>query len=71
MEYNQNDMLHYYSRNSIFPVHKVVFQYATGNLEEKAALNFHLTKRELKNIRLSVMSEVNTAGYKKVAAMLK
>lgn len=71
MEYNQNDMLHYYSRSSVFPVHKVVFQYATGNQEDKAALNFHLTKRELNNIRLSVMNEENTAGYKKVATMLK
>lgn len=50
MEYFQNDMLSYYAYRAGYPVYKITFQYATEKEEDKAALNFHLTQREKKNI---------------------
>ncbi len=61
MEYFQNDMLSYYSTNSGNPVYKITFQYAASNEQNKAALNFHLTRREEKDI----MSSINSAGNQK------
>ena len=34
-------------------INKITFQYATEKQEDKAALNFHLTQREKKNIMSS------------------
>ena len=50
MEYFQNDMLSYYSEQPGRIDHKILFQYASDKEENKAALNFHLTKREEKDI---------------------
>lgn len=59
MEYAQNDMLSYYTNHKEHIVHKIVFQYSSVNEENKAALNFHLTKREQRDIAASVKSEYN------------
>jgi hypothetical protein len=61
MEYFQSDMLSYYTTRSGNPVYKIVFQYATGDEQNKAALNFHLTRREEKDI----MSSIHSAGNQK------
>jgi len=53
MEYFQNDMLSYYAQHADHSVYKITFQYATEKQEDKAALNFHLTQREKKNIMSS------------------
>ncbi len=63
MEYAQNDMLHYYTARSGFPVYKIAVQYANGDEENKAALNFHLTKREKKDIIQSVHSPANQQSF--------
>jgi hypothetical protein len=55
MEYFQNDLLSYYSSKRRHPVQKILFQYSAPKEEARAALNFHLTKRE----RLGIMSSVN------------
>jgi hypothetical protein len=65
MEYFQNDMLNYYVTRSGFPVHKIAFQYATDKKENKAALNFHLTKREERDILISINSESNRESFRK------
>jgi len=64
MEYFQNDMLNYYSTKSGNPVYKVAFQYATDKDENKAALNFHLTKREEKDIMFSIHSPANQKSFR-------
>ena len=46
MEYFQNDMLSYFVTKSGIPVHKIAFHTGADKEENKAALNFHLTKRE-------------------------
>jgi hypothetical protein len=65
MEYSQNDLLNYYSQHSGYPVYKIAFQYAADNEENKAALNFHLTKREEKDIVKSVYGPGNQESFAK------
>jgi len=70
MEYFQNDMLSYYAEHPDRTVHKILFQYASDNTENKAALNFHLSKREKKDIRLSVNSYANVRGFDHLKKLL-
>ena len=64
MEYSQNDLLNYYTANNGHPVYKIAFQYAADNEENKAALNFHLTKREEKDIMKSIYSTGNQKSFR-------
>ena len=50
MEYVQNDLLSYYTQHAEHSTYKITFQYVPERMEDKAALNFHLTQREKKNI---------------------
>ena len=70
MEYFQNDMYSYYATSSGYPIHKVVFQYYSDKEENKAALNFHLTKREKENIAASLQSPVNKEAFQNVLTLL-
>ena len=69
MEYFQNDMLTYYATRSGSPVYKIVFQYATDKEENKAVLNFHLTKREERDIIFSINSSSNKKGFQKILSL--
>ncbi|MEN9547862.1 MAG: hypothetical protein RIR12_453 [Bacteroidota bacterium] len=71
MEYAQNDMLHYFSTRSGTPIYKIAFQYHTDKEENKAALNFHLTKREQKDILQSIYAEGNQRGLKSLQQLLQ
>lgn len=66
MEYGQNDMLDYFISAKGMPVYKVAFQYQSDNTENKAALNFHLTKREAKDIMHSIEGVNNQRNFKRV-----
>ncbi|HEX7846423.1 MAG TPA: hypothetical protein VF476_11540 [Chitinophagaceae bacterium] len=66
MEFFQNDLLNYYSDHEGRNIYKITFQYAADKAENKAALNFHLTKREEKDIILSVRSATNLQSTKKL-----
>jgi hypothetical protein len=70
MEYSQNDMLSYFITNSGVPVYKTVFQYVTTKEQNKAALNFHLTKREEYDIINSIKSPDNEKSFKTVQHLL-
>ncbi len=59
MEYFQNDMLSYYSKNVPYNFYKVSLQYVADKEESKAALNFHLTQSEKTNIAFSLNSVYN------------
>jgi hypothetical protein len=59
MEYFQNDMLSYYSKNVSYNLYKVSLQYVTDKEESKAALNFHLTQSEKTNIAFALNSVYN------------
>lgn len=67
MEYFQNDMLSYYSEQPGRNIYKVLFQYASDKEENKATLNFHLSRRE----KLDIISSVNSPFNKKSFAELK
>ena len=59
MEYFQNDMLSYYTKNLPYDFYKVSLQYVADNEESKARLNFHLTQSEKTNIASALNSEYN------------
>jgi hypothetical protein len=59
MEYFQNDMLSYYSKNVPYSFYKLSLQYVTDKEESKAALNFHLTQSEKTNIAFALNSLYN------------
>ncbi|MEI9944248.1 MAG: hypothetical protein WDN26_08465 [Chitinophagaceae bacterium] len=71
MEYFQNDMLSYYSKRRGTAVHKVLFQYAADKAENKAALNFHLSRREKLNILSSVTSATNAKSFEQLLELLR
>lgn len=71
MEFFQDDMLSYYGEHPGRKVHKVLFQYAAANEENKAALNFHLGKREKLDIIASVHSQGNQESFKRLMKLLK
>lgn len=66
MEFFQNDMLSYFTTHSGIPVYKVAFGYASSNEQNKAALNFHLTLREEKDIIASIQSPANMKSFERV-----
>lgn len=70
MEYFQNDMLSYYAESHDRKVFKVLFQYASEKEENKAALNFHLSKREKLHIISSVRSSANRQSFETVKRLL-
>jgi hypothetical protein len=70
MEYFQNDMYTYYTTSSGFPIHKISFQYTSDKAENKAALNFHLTKREKHDIAASLQSKENKENFEKTLQLL-
>lgn len=59
MEYFQNDMLSYYTKNAGYDLYKVSLQYVADKEESKAALNFHLTQSEKTNIAFALSSQYN------------
>jgi hypothetical protein len=65
MEFFQNDMLSYYSDDGK-KIHKIIFQYASDKEENKAALSFHLTRREEKDIMSSIYSPYNQENFQKL-----
>jgi hypothetical protein len=71
MEYSQNDMLSNYTTYSGNKVYKIAFQYAVDKEENKAALNFHLTKREEKDIVGSILSPMNQNSFQELQDLLK
>jgi hypothetical protein len=71
MEYFQNDMLSYYSEHPNRTVHKILFQYAADKDENKAALNFHLSRREKLDIMRSVNSVTNQESFQQLLDLMK
>jgi Patatin-like phospholipase len=70
MEFFQNDMLSYYSDHEGRNIHKIIFQYAADKEENKAALSFHLSRREEKDIMISINSPYNRGNFDKLLKLL-
>ncbi|MEO6613042.1 MAG: hypothetical protein ABIT05_07255 [Chitinophagaceae bacterium] len=70
MEYSQNDLLNYYTTNNGNRIYKIAFQYAADKEENKAALSFHLTRREEKDIISSIHSSGNQESFQQTLKLL-
>jgi hypothetical protein len=71
MEYFQGDMSNYFISNSGYPIHKLTFQYIPTSDENKAALSFHLSEREKRDVRASLQSKRNQENFTKLLELLK
>jgi hypothetical protein len=69
MEFFQDDMLNYYSGDGK-KIHKIIFQYASDKEENKAALSFHLTRREEKDIMSSIYSPYNQENFNRLLKLI-
>ncbi len=70
MDYFQSDMETYFVNNSKYPIHKISFQYIPNKEEDKAALSFHLSQREKKDIRTSLNSKHNQENFNRLINLL-
>jgi len=70
MEYAQNDMASYMLRNTPFKVQTISLQYIPSKEENKAALSFHLSQREKRDIGASLNSTTNQAHLATIAQLL-
>jgi hypothetical protein len=71
MEYFQSDMANYFLSNRDYPIHKVTFQYIPNKEEDKAALSFHLSEREKRDIAASLNSKHNQQNFSRVQELLQ
>jgi hypothetical protein len=71
MEYAQTDLASSYLNHAPFPLSKVSFQYIPDNEKNKAALSFHLSQREKKDIEASVHSKSARDGFGAVLKLLR
>jgi hypothetical protein len=69
-EYNQNDMLSFTMALMGERFDKITFQYIPKKEDAGAALNFHLTKREMKNIYEALGSEENKTAFKEFSDLV-
>jgi len=70
MEYFQSDMTHYFISKSGYPIHKLTFQYIPSKEENKAALSFHLSEREKRDVRASLESSHNQESFRRLMDLL-
>jgi len=64
-------MLSYYAEHPGRTIHKILFQYAADKDENKAALNFHLSRREKLDIMRSVNSVSNQRSFQQLLNLMK
>ncbi len=71
MDYFQSDMENYFISNSGYPIHKLTFQYIPNKEENKAALSFHLSQREKRDIATSLDSKHNTDNFSRLLELIQ
>jgi hypothetical protein len=70
MDYFQSDMENYFVNNSGYPIHKLTFQYIPNKEENKAALSFHLSEREKRDIQSSLNSKHNQQNFNRIIELM-
>ncbi|MEO5684088.1 MAG: patatin-like phospholipase family protein [Chitinophagaceae bacterium] len=70
-EYNQDNTFGLNQQLMDNKLYKIVFQYAAKTADAKAALNFHLTQREKKNIQEALENDDNAKGFAVFSALLR
>ena len=71
MEYFQSDMSNYFMGYKRYPIHKITFQYIPNKEENKAALSFHLSEREKRDIEASLNSRHNQENFNRIRELLQ
>lgn len=70
-DYFQKDQFSYFKDHHNINLHRISFMYIPEKPEKGAALNFHLTAREKRDIIHSFQSEINRESLKKLMPFLK
>lgn len=68
-DYFQTDQFNYFT-NEKLNVHRISINYTPEKIEKTAALNFHLTAREKRDVRRSFYNPMNVAATKKIMTIL-
>jgi len=71
MEYFQSDLSSYFVGTAGYPVHKITLQYIPSSKENKAALSFHLSEREKRDVKVSLDSKYNTESFNRLLQVLQ
>lgn len=69
-DYEQAQQYSFYRENIDSDIYKINIVYTAGKEEKTAALNFHLTAREKRDVEESFNNENNAAALKKIARLL-
>ncbi len=70
-DYYQADQLAYFKDNSTIKIYSMAIMYLPEEEEKTAALNFHLSAREKRDVILSFKNKTNMEIIKNIAALLK
>lgn len=68
-EYSQNDLLTFTGSYLENRFQKITFQYVPRKEDEGAALNFHLTKREKRNISEALHTDLNVQAFQQFSRL--
>jgi hypothetical protein len=69
--YNQSEQLNYFDQDNELRLKKITIRYKPEKAEDGAALNFHLSAREQKDILQSFYSPVNKTALDTLCSLLK
>lgn len=69
--YNQSEQFNYFDQDNELRMKKITIRYKPEKAEDGAALNFHLSAREQKDIIQSFYSPVNKAALDTIKGLLK
>ena len=69
-DYFQTDQYDYYKQHNDTSIERITIMYMPQKVENGAALNFHLSAREKRDINQSFNNEVNKEALKKIAGLL-
>ena len=70
-QYNQTDQFNYFDQDNELRIKKITIRYKPEKAQDGAALNFHLTAREQKDIIRSFYSPVNKVALDTLCKFLK
>ena len=70
-DYFQTDQFNYYRQHNDSLIRRITVMYMPEKIEKGAALNFHLSAREKRDVMQSLQTPGNQAALKKVAGLVK
>ncbi len=70
-DYSQKDQIAYFAGSSGLNITKAFIMYSPEKKDETAALNFHLSAREKRDVILSFKNEMNQRSIKQITTIIK